>query len=47
MIDFTVAICTYNGEKRVPDDWELWFNPNMIIEHFIPKSRFEKYYNQM
>ncbi|MEQ9668749.1 hormogonium polysaccharide biosynthesis glycosyltransferase HpsE [Coleofasciculus sp. G2-EDA-02] len=24
--------------------WEVWFNPEMEIDHFIPKSRFEKEY---
>jgi hypothetical protein len=24
--------------------WELWFNKDMIIEHIIPKSRFERDY---
>ncbi|MFP4122212.1 MAG: hormogonium polysaccharide biosynthesis glycosyltransferase HpsE [Coleofasciculus sp.] len=24
--------------------WELWFNPAMEIDHFIPKSRFDKDY---
>ncbi|HEY9651162.1 MAG TPA: hormogonium polysaccharide biosynthesis glycosyltransferase HpsE, partial [Coleofasciculaceae cyanobacterium] len=25
-------------------DWEIWFNPEMEIDHFIPKSRLEKDY---
>ena len=26
------------------NNWELWFNHNMVIEHIIPKSRLEKDY---